>query len=47
MEENTDTLIKLTVGNYYIWKSKIENILFYKDLHDFGDNGDVKPGNVR
>ena len=34
MEENTGIMIKLTTANYSIWKQKIEDILYYKDLHD-------------
>jgi hypothetical protein len=34
MEENTGTMIKLTSTNYTIWKPKMEDILYYKDMYD-------------
>ena len=27
-------MIKLTTANYSIWKPKMEDILYYKDLYD-------------
>ena len=37
---NMSTMIKLTMSNYSIWKSMMEDVLYCKDLHDpiEGDN---------
>ena len=39
-------MIKMTVANYSIWKPKMKDILYYKDLYDFVEKGEVKPDNV-
>lgn len=36
-------LIKLTADNYSIWKTKMEDFLYYKDLYDHMELGDNKP----
>ena len=49
MEENngsTGTMIKLTSTNYSIWKPKMEDILYYKDMYDPVEKGDTKPDKV-
>lgn len=46
MEDNTGTMIKLTSRNYTIWNSKIEDILFYKDMYDLEEKREAKPNNV-
>ena len=39
-------MIKLIVTNYSIWKPKMEDILYYKNLHDFVEKREAKPDNV-
>ena len=46
MEENTGTIIKLTSTNYSIWKPKMQDILYYKDMYDPVEKGDTKPHKV-
>ena len=46
MEENTGIMIKLTATNYSIWKPKMEDILYYKDLYDPVEKGEAKPDNI-
>jgi hypothetical protein len=49
MEENTGntgTMSKLTSTNYSIWKPKMEDILYYKDMYDLVEKGDTKPDKV-
>jgi hypothetical protein len=46
MEENTGMMIKLTSTNYSIWKPKMEDILYYKDMYDPVEKGDTKPDKV-
>jgi len=46
MEENTSTMIKLTSTNYSIWKPKMGDILYYKDMYDPVEEGDTKPKDI-
>ena len=39
-------MIKLTATKYSILKSKMENILYYKDLYDPAEKEDAKPNNM-
>ena len=39
-------MIKLIVANYSIWKPKMEDILYYKDLYDPVEKGEAKLDNV-
>lgn len=39
-------MIKLTSINYSIWKPKMEDILYYKDMYDPVEKGDAKPDKV-
>lgn len=34
MDEASNAMIKLTSSNFAIWKPRMENILYYKDLYD-------------
>ena len=40
------TKIKLTIANYSIWKLKMEDILYYKDLYNPMEKEEAKPDNV-
>lgn len=39
-------MVKLTSTNYPIWKPKMEDIHFYKDMCGLVEKGDAKPYNV-
>ena len=39
----TNTIVKLSVSNYSIWKPMMENVLYCKDLHDPIKGDSVKP----
>ena len=36
-------MIKLSASNYAIWKPRIEDILYYKDLYDPIEGDEAKP----
>ena len=39
-------MIKLTTANYSIWKSKMEDIFYYKDLYNPLEKGAAKRDNI-
>lgn len=39
-------MIKLTSRNYFIWKSKTEDILYCKDTYDPAEKGDTEPDKI-
>ena len=43
MDENSACMIKLKAWNYAIWKSRMEDLLFVKDLHEPIEGDAVKP----
>ena len=43
MEDNAGIMCKLTASNYSIWKPKMEDILYCKDLFDLIEFGNDKP----
>ncbi|GFZ01897.1 hypothetical protein Acr_15g0005060 [Actinidia rufa] len=43
MEHNLGSMIVLSATNYAIWKPRMEDILFCKDLHDPLENEEEKP----
>ncbi|GFZ11618.1 hypothetical protein Acr_23g0000030 [Actinidia rufa] len=43
VEHNLDSMIVLSATNYAIWKPRMEDILFCKDLHDPLENKGEKP----
>jgi hypothetical protein len=43
MEESSSSMVKLTASNYSIWKTRMEDILYCKDLFDLIEMEGVKP----
>ena len=43
MEDFAGTMIKLSASNYSIWKSKMEDLLYCRDLFDPIKLGAAKP----
>ncbi|PKI37165.1 hypothetical protein CRG98_042444, partial [Punica granatum] len=43
MEESTGSMFKLNATNYSIWKSRMEDLLFYRDLYDPIEGDSAKP----
>ena len=43
---NMSTMIKLSASNYSIWKSMMEDVLYYKDLHDLIKGDSAKPSQM-
>jgi hypothetical protein len=43
MEESSSSMVKLTASNYSIWKTRMEDILYCKDLFDPIEMEGVKP----
>jgi hypothetical protein len=41
--EGSSTMIKLTNNNWQIWKSKMEDILYCKDLYEPVEGESAKP----
>ena len=41
-----NTMIKLSASNYSIWKPMMEDVLYYKDLHDPIEGDSAKPSNM-
>jgi len=39
-------MIKLTSTNYSIWRSRMEVILYCKDMYDLVEKGDTEPDKV-
>ncbi|KAL9409064.1 hypothetical protein AB3S75_047449 [Citrus x aurantiifolia] len=46
MEESSAFMIKLKSWNYGIWKSRIEDLLYMKDLHEPIEGDEVKPADI-
>ena len=46
MNINMSTMIKLSASNYSIWKPMMEDVLYYKDLHDLIEGDSVKPSKM-
>ena len=46
MNMNMSTMIKLTASSYLIWKSMMEDVLYYKDLHDPIVSDSAKPSKM-
>ena len=42
-ENSLGSMIMLSAMNYVLWKPRIEDILFYKDLYNFLENKGDKP----
>lgn len=43
MEESSSVMVKLTSSNYSIWKPRMEDILYCKDLYEPIQGDDSKP----
>jgi hypothetical protein len=43
MEESSSSMVKLTASNYSIWKTRMEDVLYCKDLFDPIEMEGVKP----
>ncbi|PKI52798.1 hypothetical protein CRG98_026798 [Punica granatum] len=43
MEESKGSMFKLNITNYSIWKSRTEDLLFYRDLYDPIEGDSAKP----
>ena len=43
---NMSTMIKLSALNYSIWKLMMEDVLYYKDLHDPIEGDSAKPSKM-
>jgi hypothetical protein len=43
MEESSNSMVKLTTSNYSIWKTRMEDILYCKELFEPIDLNGVKP----
>ena len=41
-----NTMVKLSVSNYSIWRPMMEDVLYCKDLHDSIEGDSVKPSNM-
>jgi len=46
MNMNMSTTIKLTASNYSVWKPMMEDVLYYKDLHDLIEGDSAKPSEM-
>ena len=46
MNMNMSTMIKLMASSYLIWKSMMEDVLYYKDLHDPIVSDSAKPSKM-
>jgi hypothetical protein len=43
MEESSNSMVKLTASNYSIWKTRMEDILYCKELFEPIELNRVKP----
>ena len=41
-----NTMVKLSTLNYSIWKPMMEDVLYYKDLHDAIKGDSAKPSDM-
>ena len=46
IKESSAFMIKLKLWNYGIWKSRMEDLLYMKDLHELFEGGEVKPADI-